>query len=489
MTILVLNPPSSDGLRYLKEGRCESRAGAQLTVPITLGVVAAVARRAGHPVFVRDYQVSATVTAALDAAARASRLALLVTTTPTFAADARFAAWLRARHPGLALIAWGTLPTALPERSLAEAPALDAVILGEPEGAAEDLCALLRRAPGALTPALLAEVAGLVVRGVDGRPVRTPPRVPPEDLDALPWAARDLLENERYTEPSRGLPFTVIQVSRGCPYPCTYCTVADYHGKAQRWRSPGSIVAEVRHCVERYGIRSFLFLSDLFTFDHDRVLALCEALRAADLGVRWFCNSRADTIDAALARAMGAAGCYLVSFGVESAAPAIQRVIRKPMRPERFFAAAEACRAAGIRSYFYWVLGFPGETPATIRETVDTACRVDSDFAAFYFAVPYPGTPLYAWARENGRLRHEDWARYDMADCDALRLDDLTPAALTREVRRASLGFYLRPSYLRSIPRRFTRDELRSLGRRGLSYLPTLVLPRAVLERLGGVLQ
>ena len=489
MTVLVLNPPSSNGLRYLKEGRCESRAGAQLTVPITLGVVAATVRRAGLPVFARDYQVSAADPGPLDRAARASRLALLVTTTPTFAADARFAAWLRARHPGVALVAWGTLPTALPERALAEAPALDAVILGEPEGAAADLSALLLREPGPLTPALLAEVPGLVVRGADGRPARTAPRERAPDLDALPWAARDLLENARYTEPSRGLPFTVIQVSRGCPYPCTYCTVADYHGKAQRWRSPESVVAEVRHCIERYGIRSFLFLSDLFTFDRDRVLALCEALRVADLDVRWFCNSRADTLDAELARAMKAAGCYLVSFGVESAAPAIQRTIRKPMRPERFFEAAEACRAAGIRSYFYWVLGFPGETPETIRQTFETACRADSDFAAFYCAVPYPGTPLYAWARANGRLRHEDWSRYEMSECDALRLDDLTPDALAREVRRASLGFYLRPSYLRSIPRRFTPDELRSLSRRGLRYLPTLVLPRLVLERLGGVLQ
>lgn len=487
MTVLVLNPPSSNGLRYLKEGRCESRAGAQLTVPITLGVVAATVRRAGLPVFVRDYQVSATDVTALDCAARGARLALLVTTTPTFAADARFAAWLRARYPGVAIVAWGTLPTALPERSLAEAPALDGVILGEPEGAAADLCALLRRADEPLTPALIGEVAGLAVRGADGRTVRTATQVRPPDLDALPWAARDLLENDRYTEPSRGLPFTVIQVSRGCPYPCTYCTVADYHGKAQRWRSPESIVAEVRDCVERYGIRSFLFLSDLFTFDRDRVLALCEALRAADLGIRWFCNSRADTLDAELAREMKAAGCYLVSFGVESAAPAIQRTIRKPMRPERFFEATEACRAAGIRSYFYWVLGFPGETPDTIRQTFETACRVDSDFAAFYFAVPYPGTPLYAWAQANGRLRHEDWSRYDMADCDALLLDDLTPDALAREVRRASLGFYLRASYLRSIPRRFTLDELRSLGRRGLRYLPTLVLPRPVIEHLGGV--
>ena len=425
----------------------------------------------------------------LDRALRGARCALLVTTTPTFASDARFAAWVRRRHPDVALVAWGTLPTALPERAIAEGPALDAVILGEPEGAVGDLCDLLKKHPEKPARALLAEVPGMMVRGPDGRARHTGPRLPTEDLDALPWAARDLVDNARYTEPSTGAPFTVIQVSRGCPYPCTYCTVANYHGKPQRWRSPESLVAEVRHCVERFGIRSFLFLSDLFTFDRARVLALCDALRASGLDVRWFCNSRADTIDAALALAMRAAGCYLVSFGVESASPTIQRTIKKPVKPERFREAAEACRAAGIRSYFYWVLGFPGETRDTIRETVDTACSVDSDFAAFYFAVPFPGTPLYAWAKREGKLRHEDWSRYDTSSCDALVLEHFTPASLAREVRMASARYYLRPSYVRSFVTRFTRAELVALSRRAVRYLPSLALPAGALARLRGLVQ
>ena len=484
MSVLVLNPPSDDGMRYLKEGRCESRAGPQLTVPITTAVVAAVVRARGLPVFLRDYAVSATDPAELDRAMHGASCVLLVTTTPTFPSDARFAAWLKRRHPNVPLVAWGTLPTALPERALAEASSLDAVILGEPEGAVADLCDRLKQ--GASDPL---SVPGMMLRGARGALRRTVPRAPTETLDALPWAARDLLENHRYTEPSSGAPFTVIQVSRGCPYPCTYCTVASYHGKPQRWRSPESIVAEVRHCVERYGIRSFLFLSDLFTLDRDRVLALCEALRTSRLDVRWFCNSRADTIDEPLARAMRAAGCYLVSFGVESASPTIQRVIRKPMKLEKFEAAARLCRAAGLRSYFYWVLGFPGETRETIRETVSAACRVDSDFAAFYYAVPYPGTPLYAWAKREGRLRHEDWSRYDTSSCDALTLDAHTPAQLAREVRLASARYYLRPSYVRSITTRFTLAELASLSRRAVSYLPSLALTSPALARLKGLVQ
>jgi radical SAM superfamily enzyme YgiQ (UPF0313 family) len=484
--VLLLNAPSSDGLLYLKEGRCESRAGAQLTVPITLGVAAAVVREAGHEPWLRDYAVSELDREALTAAAREARLAFLVTTTPSYPDDAAFARYLRSLHQDLVIAAWGTLPTALPERALQDAPELDLVVRGEPEGAVEDLCRLVASTAGRVRSVQFAAVPGVTYRDEAGRLHATPERTKLRELDDLPRAARELMEVERYTEPSTGRPYTVVQASRGCPYPCTYCTVASYHGKKVRRRSPESLAAEVRHCVEAYGVRSFLLLSDLFTADRRWVLDVCAALAREAPGIRWFCNSRADTIDAELARAMARAGCYLVSFGVESASESVQQVIRKPLEREAVHRAVAACREAGIRSYLYWVLGFPGETRETMLETFRFACEADSDFAVFSAAVPYPGTPLYAEAREKGWLRHELWRRYDTADTDALVLEHLAPGELAGFIRFANAAYFLRPGYVASMPRRFARDEWTSLAGRAGKYFSSILLPKDMSRWLPG---
>ena len=461
MKVLILNPPSPDGHAYLREGRCESRVGAQITVPITLAVVATVVRDAGAEPWLRDYMVTPLDRAALRAAAREAELALLVTTTPTFAGDARFASELREMAPGLRIIAWGTLATALPERALAEAPALDAVILGEPELVAADLVKVL----GAGDVGAIQAVSGLAWRAAGGGARRVGGPRPVAELDRLPRAARDLLDNAAYREPSQGQPFTVIQVARGCPRGCVFCNVASYHGREVRRRSPASVVAELRAVVEELGIHAFLLMSDQFTEDRAWVLALCAAIQAEGLRVRWFANSRADTFDLELARAMRAAGCYVVSFGAETAAPGLQRLVGKRLSERTVRRAVDACRLAGLRAYVYWMFGLPGEDARSVAQSFEAACRIDADFAAFYAAVPAPGTPLYDWARSAGRLRHTDWRRYEMSSSDALCLSALDAAALHRAVRRANRRYFLRPQYLVSVPGRFSLGELLSLIR------------------------
>ena len=164
----------------------------------------------------------------------------------------------------------------------------------------------------------LAEVAGLTWRRPDGRAVRNPSRGFTRDLDALPFPARHLTRNQLYVRPDTGAPQTTLVTNRGCPHRCTYCLANQVAGLANRYRSVENVLAEIRECVERHGISSFLFRSDLFTQDKRWVRRLCEAILDGGLAISWACNSRVDTVDAETLRWMKRAGCWIAAFGVES---------------------------------------------------------------------------------------------------------------------------------------------------------------------------
>ncbi len=139
-----------------------------------------------------------------------------------------------------------------------------------------------------------------------------------QDLDLGPYPARHLARNELYFRPDTGAPQTTVVTSRGCPSKCIFCLAPKISGSRVRRRSPENILGELRECVERHGIRDFLFRSDLFHHGSKWVLDLCQLIVDARLDIRWSCNSRVDTLDEARLEAMKRAGCWLIAFGVES---------------------------------------------------------------------------------------------------------------------------------------------------------------------------
>jgi len=135
------------------------------------------------------------------------------------------------------------------------------------------------------------------------------------DLDVLPFPTRHLCRNELYVRPDTGAPQTTLVTNRGCPHRCTYCLASQVAGLANRYRSVENVLAEIRECVERYRITSFLFRSDLFTQDAAWVRRLCAAILDAGLQISWACNARVDTVDAETLAWMKRAGCWIASFG------------------------------------------------------------------------------------------------------------------------------------------------------------------------------
>jgi radical SAM superfamily enzyme YgiQ (UPF0313 family) len=209
-------------------------------------------------------------------------------------------------------------------------------------------------------------------------------------------------------------------------------------------------------------VQDFVMWSDTFTLDRAFVLEVCRELVERRLGVRWMCNSRVDSIDAGLARAMKDAGCTGISFGVESGVQEILDNVRKGTTVEQGREALRVTREAGIDTLTHFILGLPGETRDTIRRTVAYAKVLDPDWAQFYCATPLPGTAFHEQSRRNGSLpMAAPWSDYELN-----RPVVSTPALSASELRRARkwayLSFYGRP---RAALRAVRKVEPKHLGR------------------------
>jgi len=315
-------------------------------------------------------------------------------------------------------------------------PDLDGVIRGEVEQVVEKLTERHR----------WQEIEGLTYRE-DGRIKKNPDPAFFPDLDHLPFPARDLLRNELYVRPDTGEPQTTLQTNRGCPSDCVYCLAGRASGKKIRFRSPENIVDEIESCVTEFNIRNFFFRADTFTWKKSWTIEVCREILKRELDVHWVCNSRVDTIDAERLSWMKRAGCWLISFGVESGHQEILDRMKKGTKPEQAQEALKWCREAGIKSYAFFVIGLPWETRDTLLQTARFAKKLPADFAEFSFAVPFPGSELYEFARKERLMEARD-LDFFKNDEPVIRTFTLEKEELKKLRRKALRGFYFRPGYI-----------------------------------------
>jgi radical SAM superfamily enzyme YgiQ (UPF0313 family) len=262
------------------------------------------------------------------------------------------------------------------------------------------------------------------------------------DLDELPDPAWHLLELDAYRLPLKGDRFLMVTPHRGCPYPCSYCTAQTYYGSRLRRRSVGRVVEEITLAQSKLGINEFFFWSDTFTLDRRYVMSLCEALEPLDIS--WASNSRVDTIDAVLAEAMRGAGCWMISFGIESGDQAVLDAAGKRAKVGQAEEAVRLSKRVGIKVAGHFVLGLPGETRESLEKTLGLARRLPVDFIQFYCAVPFPGSRLYDEARDKGWLKSDDFSRYRQ-DLSVLSFPSLTPDEVMLYRQKAYRRFYFKP--------------------------------------------
>jgi radical SAM superfamily enzyme YgiQ (UPF0313 family) len=457
--ILLVNPPAPDGGIWIRSQHRVGRRSrenmiwpqvslaqlAALLVPdYTVEIVDCIATRMDWPTFEK----------LLDQ--KRPQYYLTQVTAPTLRNDMHGV--FVAKALGAKTIAFGTHVTPLTLETMRPFPALDFILRGEPELTLRELLDALRqpvevgqaKTEDAPSPDLqspisnLQSILGLAWRD-RGEIVINPDRPFIPNLDDLPIPLHHLLPLDKQRMPMIKGPFTFIVTSRGCPAGCKFCIKHVSYQTSVRVRSPQLILEELR-VLSDLGIHHVHMYADLFTVNRQQVVELCRLIIASGLKVKWTCNSRVDYVDEEMLRLMGQAGCWYISWGIESANERILKSIRKGYRKEHVVQALRWARAAGIHNWGYFIIGLPGETEASIQETIAYAKSLPLDICLFHIAAPYPGTPFFYEVVQNGWFRPgTNWEEVDMDQSTVLDYPGLPAERLEYWQKRATREWSLRP--------------------------------------------
>ena len=221
-----------------------------------------------------------------------------------------------------------------------------------------------------------------------------------------------------------------------------------HQGHKFREKSAKELVDEMERGYRDFGLKFFYLWGDTVTLNVKTFSAFCDELIARKLPVQWFGNARADNlVDPAFVKRLRQAGCWMLALGIETESEETRKDMLKRLDGEKIRKALVNMRAAGIKSFGFFILGYPGDTTASLERTIDYAIDLDPDFANFYPAVPYPGTDLYSKAKRDGLLASEDWSRMEYWYY-LLKGNGLDEPVVLDAINRAKRRFYLRPGYL-----------------------------------------
>jgi anaerobic magnesium-protoporphyrin IX monomethyl ester cyclase len=442
---LLVNPPLIGGIAFTRQGRCQEREEVLGTTkpPYTLALCAALLRERGCDIRLVDLTATSRsvddLIRQLDDERFTPTVIVFPSTTPTLDADAKAMARLKARY-GAPIFCFGPQASCTPQESMQRAPDVDGMFVGEPEDGILSLAALESIDRLEDIPNLTFRRSGTIV----------PHRAHGSFTGFLqaPLPAWDLLDLNQYRVPLADKPYVIVETSRGCPYSCDFCVAPIHQGHKFREKSANALVDEIEHGYRTHGLRFFYLWGDTVTLNVKTFGTFCDELIARKLDIQWFGNARADNlVDPGFVARLKASGCWMLALGIETESDETRKDMMKRLEGDKIRIAIRNMRAAGVRSFGFFILGYPGETPANLDRTIDYAIDLDPDFANFYPAVPYPGTELYAKAKRDGLLASEDWTRMEYSYY-LLRGNGLDEPIVMDAINRGRRKFFLRPGYL-----------------------------------------
>ena len=383
--------------------------------PLGILYVAAAARDAGYSVAVFDAMFAGGDDDFCRALDREQPKVVGFGVLATVRKAALRLAGLAKRH-GSTVVMGGADPTARPEVYLEHCEGgtypVDVVTLGEAEDTIGPLLATLLAEEGVRSS--LASIDGIAYRDEAGQIVKAPCRPLIGDVDRIPLPARDLIDLEPYREAwrSRHGAFSMSLIaSRGCPYDCAWCQKIVF-GRSFRPRDPELVADEMRLIKASYRPDRLRIVDDVMGIDRKWVRRWHDAVLEKEATVPFECLSRVDLVDEEVARLLQEAGCTRIAFGTESGSQRILDAMSKGTKVEQIFRAARICREVGIETYFYMMVGYPGEEWQDLRQSVRLLRETRPDAFSTTIAYPLPGTAFYEAVRHRmpeGSLVTPDW--------------------------------------------------------------------------------
>lgn len=404
--------------------------------PHGLAYIAAMLRAEGYRVEAIDAKQRRLKTQQVvkEALERGPDMVGLTAMTPDVIWAGKIAEGIKAALPDVPMVIGGPHANALPEETLEEFGGFDVAVVGEGEFTSLELAQSVEER---VFPGRLPEIRGIAYRS-KGEVVITEPRGYLVDLDSLAFPAWDLFPAAH----NRSYP---IYATRGCPFGCKFCQRV--LGDKVRRRSIENIIAELEWLLDTFNARGFWFADETFGFNHRWTSDLLDLMIQRDIRHRalWHAQTRVDLITEKLLSKMKEAGCDGLGFGVESGSQEILQKTGKNIKLKDAPKAVTLAKKIGIKTRSFFILGHPYETIKTIRETIDFAARLNTDFVSFAVMVPYPGTEVWDLAnrKEAGySYVSQNWDDYRKHLAAPLGFNSIPHQVLMNLDKKAYIIFY-----------------------------------------------
>lgn len=361
--------------------------------------------------------------------------------TPLFGEMKKIVNLTKQLNNDIVLIGGGPHCSSFPKKTLEESE-LDVVVVGEGDFIIKDIA----------NGKSYSEIRGIAYKK-KGK-IRMNKRAEPiENLDKLPFPAYHLYDFKKYKVPrtiARKFPVAWIETSRGCMYNCVYCN-KNVFGRCFRTKSVKRVIEEMKR-LKKMGFKEVHLTDDAFTTDMERAKKVCDLLIREKVNLDWalITGARVNQVDYELLRKMKKAGCYMVSFGIESGNQQILNNIKKGITLKQVEQAVGWAKKAGLEVWGYLMIGLPGETEETMRDTIEFAKKLPLDLAKMSIMIPLPATPIFEEWEKKGYLKTKEWDKFSFYTPPVEIYDhpNLSWEKITEYYNRFYYEFYFRPRFI-----------------------------------------
>jgi len=449
MKILLLNPPFMP--RFSRPSRSPSvTKGATFYIPYYLAYACGVLDKNGFDVKLIDSVASEWDKNKTFEFVKSFQPDLVVvdTSTPSIYNDVEVASEIKKLLPSVHVSLVGTHPTRVPDETFSLSNNIDSICRFEYDYTILELARALQGKKS------LNSVDGLSFRQ-NGKIIHNKDRFLIKNLDELPFVSEVYKKQfgkegiKKYFYASLKHPQITILTSRGCPFGCSFCPIP--FKQSYRERSPENVVEEFEYIKKELPyVKEVMLEDDTFPINKQRTIKICDMLIEKKINLSWSCNARVD-MDFETLKKMKDAGCRLMCVGFESPTKEVLEKIHKKTTKEVQIEFMKNTKKLGMLVNGCVILGLPGDTKQTMRDTIEFSKELNPDTMQFYGPYAYPGTELWDWAKENDLLVSEDYSKLLTSKGEHLsniRMSDMTVDEIFEMCNQALKEFYIRPRYI-----------------------------------------
>ncbi len=439
MKVLLMMPPM-----LIRDNYCNMEKTAANMPSLGLAFIYVSFKKAGCEVDFKDYQSSVERLEDIVKYIEANGFDMIgmQTYVSNINVCLEVSAAIKKSLPDVKILLGGAHATIFPD-SVISCPDVDYVCVGEGEETVQDLVqALNNNHP-------LSEVKGIYYKDEDGTILWTGKRDYVANLDDLPIPKYDLFDPKLYFPAVhiRGRKVYNIISSRGCPYKCTFCAATEVWGNKYRYQSVNRTISEMKYLKEKMGADALQIYDDNFCTNHKRTKELCRSMIEAKLDLQWVCYTRADSIgDQEMLSLMKQAGCYMIVMGIENGNKRILELINKKLDLDVAHKNIRLARKVGINTLSSFMIGLPTETEQEIDNTISCAKSLGLSYAMFPIFTPYPGTPIYPLAEQEGVFLSKGLDKYSRWGDGVWYSKGMSTELYKKLQRKAFRAFYFRPT-------------------------------------------